>query len=259
MPPRGARSNGRSRCAASCSGSEHADVAVTMVELGRVYQDRASTTAPSRCSARRWRSGASVLGDEHRETAVSMSDLASVLRLNGDLAGAEALLRQSLELNRKTRGERSCQHRHQPARPGADRRGARRLRRGRSAVPPGLDIHRQALGRDAPARRHDAQQPGHVLDGDRAATTRRPMRCRARSTSPAPALGAATISWSRSTPINLAVAQLARREPAARPSRCSSRGCGSARCAPEIVPSRRRTLPEDDWSVDAIKSLSARL
>ena len=46
-----------------------------------------------------------MLGDEHRETAVSLSDLASVLRLNGDLERAEALLRQCLEMNRKTRGD----------------------------------------------------------------------------------------------------------------------------------------------------------
>ena len=45
-----------------------------------------------------------MLGDEHREVAVSLSDLASVLRLNGDLAGAETLLRQSYAINRKTRG-----------------------------------------------------------------------------------------------------------------------------------------------------------
>ena len=35
-------------------GSEHADVAVTLVELGRVYQDLGSTSAPSRFCARRW-------------------------------------------------------------------------------------------------------------------------------------------------------------------------------------------------------------
>ena len=48
---------------------------------------------------------AEALGDDHGETAVSLSDLASVLRLNGDLDGAEALLRQSLEVHRQTRGE----------------------------------------------------------------------------------------------------------------------------------------------------------
>ena len=46
-----------------------------------------------------------MLGDGDRETAVSLSDLASVLRLNGDLAGADTLLRQSLETNRITRGD----------------------------------------------------------------------------------------------------------------------------------------------------------
>ena len=68
-------------------GPEHADVAVTLVELGRVYQDqgfnqRAEPLHREALAIRR-----KVLGDEHRETAVSLSDLASVLRLNGDLAG----------------------------------------------------------------------------------------------------------------------------------------------------------------------------
>ena len=83
---------------------EHGDVAVTLVELGRVYQDqglnqRAEPLHREALDIRR-----KVLGNEHRETAVSLSDLASVLRLNGDIDGAEPLLKQSLELNIKTRG-----------------------------------------------------------------------------------------------------------------------------------------------------------
>ena len=64
------------------------------VELGRVYRIRASTSARNRCIAKRWRFGEGARG-RSRETAVSLSDLASVLRLNGDLAGAESLLRQA--------------------------------------------------------------------------------------------------------------------------------------------------------------------
>ena len=98
-------SNRRSSMRRTLLGPEHADVAVTLVELGRVYQDqgfneRAEPLQREALAIRR-----KVLGDEDRETAVSLSDLASVLRLNGDLAGAEALLRQCLAVNRKTRGE----------------------------------------------------------------------------------------------------------------------------------------------------------
>ena len=46
-----------------------------------------------------------LLGRGAQETAVSLNDLASVLRLNGDLTGAETLLRQALAINRKTRGD----------------------------------------------------------------------------------------------------------------------------------------------------------
>ena len=42
--------------AAQAARRRHADVAVTLVELGRVYQDRVNA-APSRSSAKRWRSG----------------------------------------------------------------------------------------------------------------------------------------------------------------------------------------------------------
>ena len=102
---RAAASKRRWPCGGSCSAREHPDVAVTLAELGRVYQDqglneRAEPLHREALAIRR-----KVLGDEHRETAVSLSDLASVLRLNGDLAGAEALLRQSSRHQRKTRGD----------------------------------------------------------------------------------------------------------------------------------------------------------
>ena len=103
---RARRSNGRSRCAAICWVPSTLMWRSRWSSSGAFTRIAASTTAPSRCSARRCAIRRRVLGDEHRETAVSMSGLASVLRLNGDLDGAEALLRRSLELNRKTRGER---------------------------------------------------------------------------------------------------------------------------------------------------------
>ena len=86
-------------------GPEHAAVAVTLVELSRIYQDlgfndRAEPFAREALAIRR-----KALGDDHREIAVSLSAVASVLRLKGDLASAETLLRQSLDLNLKLRGE----------------------------------------------------------------------------------------------------------------------------------------------------------
>ncbi len=108
-------------------GAEHPDVAVTLAELGRVYQDEGfhDRAAPLHIEALAIRTRA--LGEQHGETAVSQSDLASVLRLNGDLPGAERLLRQCLETNLKTRGAthpntaddaaRSRTHRCGPGRP----------------------------------------------------------------------------------------------------------------------------------------------
>ena len=124
--------------AAQAAGPEHADVAVTLVELARVYQDqgfneRAEPLQREALAIRR-----KVLGDEHRETAASLSGLASVLRLNGDLAGAESLLRQCLETNRKTLGRGSSEHGHALERPGADR-GAR------GDYPAAESLFRQAL------------------------------------------------------------------------------------------------------------------
>lgn len=86
-------------------GPEHADVAVTLAELGRVYQDQGFNERAEPIHAEALALRRRVLGESHRETPVSLSDMASVLRLKGDLAGAEALLQQCLALNRVARGE----------------------------------------------------------------------------------------------------------------------------------------------------------
>ena len=97
---------------------------------------------------------------DHRETAVSLSDLASVLRLNGDLAGAELLLQQCLETNRKTRGDDHPNTVTTAARSRADRGNAGRSRLRRIACSGGCwpaAQHRSANGIRSWPR---AQQPG---------------------------------------------------------------------------------------------------
>jgi hypothetical protein len=54
--------------------------------------------------------------------------------------------------------------------------------------------------------------------------------------------------------INLAAVQLARKEPAAAEALLRE-GLRIRTLAPNLVPSRRRTFPEDDWSLGATKSL----
>ena len=54
--------------------------------------------------------------------------------------------------------------------------------------------------------------------------------------------------------VNLAVVQLARDKPAAAEPLLRE-ALQIRRLAPGVVPSRRRTLPEDDWSPEAIRGL----
>ena len=72
-------------------GPVHTDVADTLAELGRVYQDHGLNARAEPLHREALAIRQQALGDEHGETAVSMSDLASVLRLNGDLDGAEMM------------------------------------------------------------------------------------------------------------------------------------------------------------------------
>jgi hypothetical protein len=80
-------------------------VAITLVELGRVYQDQGFNRRSEPLHREALAIRSKVLGPTHRETATSMSDVASVMRLKGDLDGAEKLLLECLELNRKALGE----------------------------------------------------------------------------------------------------------------------------------------------------------
>ena len=233
-------------------GAEHPDVAITLAELGRVYQDqglndRAEPLHREALAIRR-----RALGHDHRETAVSQSDLASVLRLNGDLSGAETLLRQCLETNRKTRGDNhpnTSASLHDLALISATRgdyRGAEaRLREV-------LADQRKALGDRHPVTATTLNSLSRVLRGqqryDEAASALQEARQIA---------GAALGNGHQLVAIytlNLGAVEFARKNMAAAESLLQE-GLRIRARAPGIVPSRRRTFLEDDWSVEATRTL----
>ncbi len=237
-------------------GSDDPDVAITLVELGRVYQDRGLNRESEPLQREALAIRRRVLGDEDRETAVSMSGLASVLRLNGDLDGAEPLLRRSLELNRKTRGERHANTGNSMHDLGLIATARHDYAAAETLFRQSMDILRQALGETHPLIATVLNNLAHVWMAqgryDEAANALQGAIDIAR-----PALGADHQLVAIYT-VNLAVAQLARRKPdLAEPLLVE--GLRVRSLAPEIVPNRRRTLPEDDWSIDAIKRLLARL
>jgi serine/threonine protein kinase/tetratricopeptide (TPR) repeat protein len=233
-------------------GQEHGDVAVTLVELGRVHQDRGFNQRAEPLLRESLAIRRKVLGEDHPETAVSWNAVGSVLRLNGDLAGAESHLQQSLVLNRAVRGENhpntgtSLHDLGLVAAARADYASAESLFR------QALDTNRKALGERHPnavvmlnglARVWLAQ--GRY---DEAASALEEALDIAR-----PALGSEHQLVAIYT-INLAAVQLARKEPAAAEALLRE-GLRIRTLAPTLVPSRRRTFPEDDWSLGATKSL----
>ena len=236
----------------SLLGTEHQDVAVTLSELGRVYQDLGQNHRAEPLQREALRIRTKVLGAGDKETAVSMSDLASVLRLDGDIAGADALLAQCLDINRKTRGDihpNTATTWHdigQIAAARGDYATAETLMR-RS-----LDINRQTLGDNHPVVATTLNSLAHVLVAERRSDDA------ARALEQALAIARQSLGNDHQlTAIyaaNLASVQLTRNEPAiaaellrqALPIRAK---------APGVVPSRRRTVPADDWSVDAIQKL----
>ena len=233
-------------------GNEQADVAVTLSELGRVYQDLGFNQRAEPLQREALRVRRKVLGDEDRETAVSLSDLASVLRLNGDLSGAEALLRESLETNRKTRGDihpntSSTLHdlaliavaRH-------DYAGAEAMLR------QALGIARKTLGDQHPVVATTLNSLSHVL----VAQGRREEAAAALEEALAiarPALGP-DHPLVAIYAINLAAVELARNRTVAAEELLRTALPIRAR-APGLVPSRRRTISEDDWSVATTTAL----
>ena len=175
-----------------------------------------------------------------------------MLRLNGDLAGAETLLRQCLETNRKTRGEihpNTSATLHDLALIAAARQddaGAEAMLR------QALDIARKTLGDRHPVVATTLNSLSHVLAAqgryDEAAAALQEALAIAR-----PALGS-DHQLVAIYAINLASIQLARNQPVAAETLLREALPIRAR-APELVPSRRRTISEDDWSVATTKAL----
>jgi serine/threonine protein kinase/tetratricopeptide (TPR) repeat protein len=233
-------------------GPKHADVAVTLVELGRVYQDqgfnqRAEPLLRESLTIRR-----QTLGEEHRETAVSLNAVASVLRLNGDLAGAESLMRQSLELNRTTRGEYHANTGVTLHDLGIVAASKGDYTSAESLFRQALAIHRRALGDSHPnvaatlnalarvlLEQHRYQEAVAALEGALAVAR--------------PVLGRDHQLVAIYT-INLASVQLARKDFVAAEA-LAREGLRIRSLAPDLMPSRRRTFVEEDWTIGGTKSL----
>jgi eukaryotic-like serine/threonine-protein kinase len=236
----------------SLLGTENADVAITLAELGRVYQDqgfndRAEPLHREALAIRR-----KLLGDGHRETAVSQSDLASVLRLKGDLAGAEALLAQCLATNLQTRGDshpNTSVTRHDLALIAATRGD---YGQAESLLRQVLMLQRQSLGPAHPVVATTLNTLSHVL----MAAGRRDEASAALDEALSivrPVLGAEHQLVAIYT-INSAAVHMARKQPHAAEALLREALRVRSR-APGIVPSRRRTLLQDDWSLGATRSL----
>jgi tetratricopeptide (TPR) repeat protein len=233
-------------------GSAHADVAITLVELGRVYQDqgfneRAEPLQREALAIRR-----RVLGEQHGEVGTSLSDLASVLRLKGDLAGAESVLRECLEVNRKARGED-----HPNMSTPLNDLGLIAAARGHyldaeALFRQSLLKGRQSLGERHPTLAITLNNLGKALLEQRKYDEAESALQEALNIA-LPALGSEH-PLAAIYKINLASVHLARNEPEAAETLLRQALPIRAR-APGLVPYRRRTFPEDDWSVAATKSL----
>jgi eukaryotic-like serine/threonine-protein kinase len=233
-------------------GPTDPEVAVTLAELGRVYQDEGQNSRAEPLHREALTIRRTVLGEEHRETAVSLSDLASVLRLNGDLAGAETLLVRCLELNRKTRGEEhpnTATTLHDLALIAMTRgehQGAETVLR---RV---LAMQRASLGPTHPVVATTLNNLAHVLATigrvDEAGQALEEALDILR-----PSLGSDSQLVAIYT-INRAALHVAQRQP--REAEILLReGLRIRTQAADVLPSRRRTIAEDDWSVGAIRSV----
>ena len=233
-------------------GNQHADVAVTLAELGRVYQDQGRNERAEPLHREALAIRRTALGSEHRETAVSLSDLASVLRLNGDLDGAETLLRQSLETNRRTRGDdhpNTATTLHDLALVAASRgdygTAEAQLRRV-------LELQKKAMGDQHPVVAMVLNSLAHVLRAEGRDDEARPVLQEALAIAGA-ALGAGHQLVAIYS-LDLASLELATKHAAAAEPLLRS-GIRIRAQAPGVVPSRRRTFREDDWSLGSARSL----
>ncbi len=233
-------------------GREHADVAITLVELGRVYQDQGFNARSEPLQREALEIRRKVLGDGHRDVATSLSDLASVLRLNGDLPGAESALRQCLEINRQTLGEDHANiflTLHDLALiPG----GRGDYAAAEAQLRQALILGRKTLGDKHPNVAAALNNLSRTLiEQGRADEAVAVLR---------EALNIALPAFGNDHPltaiyrINLAAIHLARNEAGA--AEALLRQALPIRIQkPGIVPSRRRTFAEDDWSVGTTKGL----
>ena len=233
-------------------GSQHPQVAVTLAELGRVYQDQGLNQRAEPLHREALDIRGKVQGAAHRETAVSESDLASVLRFNGDLAGAEALLRHSYDTNVKTRG---AEHPNTAAAL-HDLALITAMRGDAAAAEPllrqALAMQRQALGNHHPVVAATLNSLSRVLLEERRyddAATAESEAAAIASSSLGPDHQLAAIYTINLAAVHAAAGKPAAAEPLLREGlRIRSR-------APGIVPTRRRTRAEDDWSLGAARSL----
>jgi tetratricopeptide (TPR) repeat protein len=175
-----------------------------------------------------------------------------VLRLNGDLEGAEALLRQSLAVHRRTRGDThamTATTMHDLALTiGArgDQASAESLFR------QAMDVHRRALGDSHPLVAVTLNSLSRVLrEQGRDDEAERALQAALEIARPALGTDHQLIAIYS---LNLASVQLARGE-AASAEPLIRNALRIRRAAPQAVPNRRRILPEDDWSIGAAESL----
>jgi len=233
-------------------GEADADVAVTLSELGRVYQDQGLNARAEPLHREALAIRRHVLGDLHRETAVSLSDLASVLRLNGDLPRAETALQQSLDINRRTRGAdhpNTAINLHDLAliaiMHGDYAKADAELRQV-------LAMQKKALGERHPVVAMTLNSLAHVLRDEHREEEAEAAQREALAIARAALGGGHQLVAIYS--LNLAALRLARHDPGdAEP--LVRTGLTVRENAPGIVPSRRRTMIEDDWSIGAARSL----
>jgi serine/threonine protein kinase/tetratricopeptide (TPR) repeat protein len=233
-------------------GARHPDVAITLAELGRVLQDQGHNDRALPLNTEALDIRRTALGRGHMEVAVSLSDLASVLRLKGQLDEAEALLQESLAINRRERGEahpNTASSMHDLALIALTRGEYAAAERQLRSV---LEMQRRALGPTHPIVAVSLNSLAHVL----AATGR--LDAAAASLDEAlaivrPALGTEHQLVGLYT-ISRGALDLRRGRPQ-EAERLIREGLRVRRQAPGIVPSRRRTLTADQWTLESATRL----